>query len=110
MEWFNNLMKHGTTRPDATSPSEETLELKCFHDAFMAVTEEYERAVAKHPFFAHTVFEPNADRDNATLVLEWHRSSLNTRVSNRNCSGVDVLECELAEAREAFTRDDYAHC
>ncbi len=68
-----------------------------------------EHAKAKHPFFAHRVFQ-TCGVAYASRRLREIREELDDCKNNDNVNGGMVLDCELAEAQEAYSRGDYAHC
>ena len=73
------------------------------------VSDAYDYACEKHPFFAHVGMLDLTKKFSNELLL--HQRKWLNDVINRECvSGIDVLECETAEAQEAYSRKDYAHC
>ena len=74
-----------------------------------AVGIELARAKAKHPFFAHRAMD-SLDEGFAKSLLLMSRGALKERIDIGDVSGDNVILCELAEAREAFSRKDYAAC
>lgn len=74
-----------------------------------AVGIELARAKAKHPFFAHRAID-SLDEGFANSLLLMSRMVLKERIEIGDVSGNDVILCELSEAKEAYSRKDYAHC
>lgn len=73
------------------------------------VATELEAAKIKHSFFAHT---PLNDECVFTSQknLKIQRESLQASIARSDYSGSEVLLCELAEAQEAFSNEQYEDC
>lgn len=73
------------------------------------VSDAYDHACEKHPFFAHKAMLDYCEKYSKEL-LQHQREFMNDRIKDGTVSGMDVLETEVAEAQEAYSRNDYAHC
>ena len=110
--WFKNLLSHKTSRPSELTPppgSPKTSEEMRSEEALFAVVKEFDKAVVKHPFFAHRPMR-NYPVGYAQDMLDLERKFLASNIKDGDVPGCSVLECELAEAQEAYSRGDYAHC
>ncbi|MCK9571600.1 hypothetical protein M0R72_21800 [Candidatus Pacearchaeota archaeon] len=74
-----------------------------------AIEKALEHAKSKHPFFAHAAMAGWSKPDSAEC-LSSARAQLKTTTTAKMVSGMDVFACEIAEAQEAYSRGDYAHC
>jgi hypothetical protein len=72
-----------------------------------AIADALQHAKRKHPFFAHFPMEKWLPRQ-ASEALTKSRANLAHMISSYASSGSDVFGCEIAEAREAYARRDYA--
>lgn len=73
------------------------------------VSDAYDHACEKHPFFAHRPMDVCIVSETRN-ALEENRWWLKTRIEDESSTGNDILECEVAEAQEAYSIEDYAHC
>lgn len=73
------------------------------------VQTELEHAKKKHPFFANRALLTLEEKQAKELLVK-ERYILDRRIESGDVSGIRVLKCELAEAQEAYSRKDYAHC
>lgn len=74
-----------------------------------AIEKALEHAKAKHPFFAHAAMA-DWSKELSDECLSSARAQLWEATSSNTVSGMDVLACEIAEAQEAYSRGDLAHC
>ncbi len=73
------------------------------------IEEALKHAKEKHPFFAHQALYPWAPSE-AKERLERRRKHLQLTIKIKHCTGCDIVDCEHAEAVEAYSRNDYKHC
>lgn len=76
---------------------------------FAAIAYALQHAKRKHPFFAHYPMEKWLPRQTSEALAEA-RVNLADMISINAVSGSDVLECEIAEARDDYSRGDFSAC
>jgi hypothetical protein len=74
-----------------------------------AIEKALEHAKAKHPHFCDEMCNSHT-LGQSRETLKFQREMLKRQVEGGYASAVTILVCELAEAIEAFSRGDYAHC
>lgn len=73
------------------------------------IQDEHQKAVEKHPFFAHGMFNATYDGEVKEL-LEMCRSSLKWQVENDCVDAYTLLDAEIWEAVGSWFKGDYDHC
>ncbi len=74
-----------------------------------AIEKALEHAKEKHPHFCDEIC--NADTlEQSGETLKFKRRMLKRQVDGGYSSAVTILMCELAEAIEAYSHGDLAHC
>lgn len=76
---------------------------------FAAIAYALQHAKRKHPFFAHFPMEKWLPRQTSEALAEA-RVNLADMISINAVTGSDVLECEIAEARDDYSRGDFSAC
>ena len=69
----------------------------------------YDHACDKHPFFAHKAML-DYRKEYTAAFLRHRREYLKYRINDRSVNGMDVLECEIAEALDSYANGEHAQC